>query len=241
MVRPEDEALACETANESTGRVDLAGESPVRVPVERNRKRSCGPRTAVSTEQASSEDQPKGDRERRDRHVRSKAARGAHDPKRALGLPGVVAAARSERSTRNTRGPFSQRTSREATGTGAERESSSCEAEVRGGRSTDEAADDAAEGRPPAPVVRADAGEREGMPARANARILARLGLALPLGQDASRRPATRQGRFRLRGTVRDPSPATEQRPSVSRVRETRTHVSSGGPDVNRRSRPTLE
>jgi len=44
----------------------------------------------------------------------------------------------------------------------------SSEAEVRGGRGTDEAADNAVEGRTPASVARASAGKREGMPARAN-------------------------------------------------------------------------
>ena len=193
MVRPDDEALAGETADETSRRVDLAGESPARVgvgapgsrppvqdrevlaeagrrePGERDRERSCGPQRAVNAEQASSDYQPKGDRERRDGHVASKATHSAHgDPKRALGLPGVVAAARSERSAGNRRGPSPQPTSGKAARISAEREVASCEAEVRGGRSTDEAADNAVEGRAPTSVARAAAGKREGMPARAN-------------------------------------------------------------------------
>ena len=192
MVRPDDEALADEIADESSRRVDLAGESPAREsvgapgsrppvrsrkalaeagrrkPGERDRERSCGPQRAVNAEQASSDYQPKGDWERRDGHFASKAMHSAPDPERALGLPGVVAAARSDRSTGNRRGPSSQHSSCEAARISAEREVASCEAEVRGGRSTDEAADNAAEGRTPASVVWADAGKREGMPARAN-------------------------------------------------------------------------
>ena len=192
MVRPDDDELPDEIGSAPSGRVDLAGESPARVsvgapgsrphashrevdaragrrePGERNRERSCGPQRAVNVEQASSDYQPKGDRERRDGHVASKAMHSAPDPKRALGLPGVVAAARSERSTGNRRGPSSQPTSGEATRISAERESVSCEAEVRGGRSTNEVADNAMEGRAPASVARVDAGKREGMPARAN-------------------------------------------------------------------------
>ena len=122
----------------------------------------------MNAEQASSDYQPKGERERRDGHVASKATHSAQDPKRALGLPGVVAAARSDSSTRNRRGPSSQLTLGEAARISAERESVSCEAEVRGGRSTGEAADNAVEGRAPASVACADAGKREGMPARAN-------------------------------------------------------------------------
>ena len=48
-------------------------------------------------------------------------------------------------------------------------------------------------------------------------------------------------GLHRLRGTVRYPSQATEQGPSVIRVRANRMHGLNGGPDVNRRPRPALE
>lgn len=192
MVRRDDDELLGELGGASSGCVELAGESPVRVgvgapgsrpqvrdrevlaragrqePGERDREQSCGPQRAVNVEQASSDSQPKGDWERRDRHVRSKATHSAQDPNRALGLPGVVAAARSKSSTRNRRDPSLQLTLSEAARISAEREIASCEAEVRGGRSTVEAADNAVEGRTPASVARVDAGKREGMPARAN-------------------------------------------------------------------------
>jgi RNA-directed DNA polymerase len=192
MVRPDDDAFPEVPGGGSSRRVELAGESPARVgvgapgsrpqvedredsaragrrkPGERDREQSCGPQRAVNAEQASSESQPKGDRERRDRHVGSKATHSARDPKRALGLPGVVAAARSDSWTRNRRDSSSQPTSGEATRISAEREVASCEAGVRGGRSTDEAAHKAVEGRAPASAARVDAGKREGMAARPN-------------------------------------------------------------------------
>ena len=90
------------------------------------------------------------------------------DPERALDLPGVVAVARSEGTGRNRRGPPWQLTSSEAASISAEREISSCQEGVRGGRSTGEAADNAAEGRTPASVMRTDAGTCEGMAERPN-------------------------------------------------------------------------
>ena len=192
MVRPEDDAenvsRETESGHASSCCIELAGASPARVsvgapgsrpqveetragrrkPGERNREQSCGPQRVVNAEQASSEHQPKGDRERRDRHVGSKATHSAQAPNRALRLPGVVAAARSDSSMRNRRGPASQPTSGEATRISAEREIAPCEQGVRGGRSTDEVADKAMEGRAPASVVRATAGKREGMAARPN-------------------------------------------------------------------------
>jgi len=132
------------------------------------REQSCGPQRVVNAEQASSDSQPKGDRESRARHVGAKATHSTPVSERVLGLPGVVAAARSDSSTRNRRGPPSQPTSGEAVRISAEREGERCEEGVRGGRSTGEAADKAVEGRTPASVVRADAGKREGMAARPN-------------------------------------------------------------------------
>jgi len=92
----------------------------------------------------------------------------ARVPEHALGLSGVVAAARSDSSSGNRRGPPSWPTSGEAVRISAEREGERCEEGVRGGRSTDEAADKAVEGRAPASVARAAAGKREGMAARPN-------------------------------------------------------------------------
>ena len=169
-----------------------AGESPVRVgagapgsrpqargeilgaragcqkPGERDRERSCGPQRVVNAEQASSDCQPKGDREGRVRHVGTKATDSAPDPERALDLPGVVAAARSEGTVRNRRDPRWQLTSSEAASISAEREVLSCQQGVRGGRSTEEAADNAVEGRAPASVTRTGAGKCEGMAERPN-------------------------------------------------------------------------
>jgi RNA-directed DNA polymerase len=90
------------------------------------------------------------------------------DPERALDLPGVVAVARSEGTGRNRRGPPGQLTSSEAASISAEREISSCQEGVRGGRSTGEAVDNTAEGRAPASVTRTDAGTCEGMAERPN-------------------------------------------------------------------------
>ncbi len=266
MVRPDDDDLLGEIGGASSRCVELAGESPARVgvgapgsrspmqsrealaeagrqePGEKDRERSCGSQR-VNAVQASSDYQPKGDRERRDRHVRSKATHSAPDPKRALGLPGVLAATRSESSTRNRRGPSSQLTSSEATRISAEREVASCEAEVRGGRSTDEAADNAVEGRAPTSVARVDAGKREGMPARANdssvkARKLQRTLWTGAERADDRRGRAEQHPRRDARGWARprrpvSPAHAPSRRPSVSRVREIRTHGLKGGPALS--------
>jgi RNA-directed DNA polymerase len=69
---------------------------------------------------------------------------------------------------RNRREPTRRSTLDAATGISAERESESCRAVVRGGRSTAEGADNALEGRAPALVERVDAGKCEGMAARPN-------------------------------------------------------------------------
>lgn len=92
----------------------------------------------------------------------------AGESERALGLPGVVAAARREGTMRNRREPSRRSESDAATGISAERESESCRAAVRGGRSTAEGVDNTPEGRAPALVEREDAGKCEGMAARPN-------------------------------------------------------------------------
>src|SRR3990172_5732113 len=192
MVRPDDDEVRGEAEEESSRRVELAGESPARVgagapgsrpqaereiasaragrrkPGARDREQSCGPQRVVNAEQASSDYQPKGDWESGAGHFAAKVMHNDRGPERSLGLPGVVAVARSDRSTRNRRGPPSQPALGEAARISAEREVASCEEGVRGGRSTGEAADKAVEGRTPASVARAGAGKREGMAARPN-------------------------------------------------------------------------
>ena len=92
-------------------------------------------------------------------------------PERAVGLPGVWAAARSQGSVRNRRDPTPLPTSGEAARISAEREIASCGEGVRGGRSTEEGADNALEGRAPASVTsssqvsaRASSGDRRNDP-----------------------------------------------------------------------------
>lgn len=124
-------------------------------------------RNQVKAEQASSDYQPKGDRERRAGHAAAKAdAQRPGDPEGALGLPGVVAAARFEGEVRNTRDPSSQPTSGKDRTHKARAENGRSEAGVRGARSTGEGGEKPLEGRGPALVARADAGKREGMAAQ---------------------------------------------------------------------------
>jgi hypothetical protein len=172
MVRPD--VIASRGA--ITGCIDLAGASPVRViagePGSRlpattemtsaeaqrrkphsRRKQAGGPQRAVNAEQASSDHQPKGVREGRAGHATAKATDIALTPDCALDLSGVVAAARLHRSMRNRRDPSRRLTSSTAVAISAEREMRRCRAGVRGGRSTDEGADNALEGRTPASVV----------------------------------------------------------------------------------------
>jgi RNA-directed DNA polymerase len=175
-----------------SGCIDPAGESPApvsaeapgsrsheeresvrsragcRKPVQVDRERSGGPQRVVNVEQASSNYQPKGDWERRADHVPAKAMHSARESERALGLPGVLAAARREGLMRNRREPSRRPTSGEATRISAEREGEACRAAVRGGSSTAEGVENTPEGRAPAVVARADAGKCEGMAARPN-------------------------------------------------------------------------
>lgn len=176
MVRPDEVERAAPALVEASGCIDLTGESPVRViagepgsrlpaPVETpaaeaqrrkppwRRKQAGGPQREVNAEQASSEFQPKGVREGRAGHATAKAKDSALVPERALDLSGVVAAARLHRSVWNRRDPSRRPTSGRATHISAERESASCRAGVRGGRSTEEGADNALEGRTSASVV----------------------------------------------------------------------------------------
>jgi len=149
MVRPDDDEFRGEAEEESSRRVELAGASPARV----------GAGAPGSRPQAEREIAP----------ARAGCRKpGARDRELALGLSGVLAATRSDRSTRNRRGPPSRPASGEATHISEEREVASCEEGVRGGRSTREAADEVVEGRTPASVTRADAGKHEGMAARPN-------------------------------------------------------------------------
>ena len=158
-------------AGEPSSRLQARGETREsqaerRKPGERDWEQSYGPQRVVNVEQASSDCHPKGAWEGRAGHVAAKATDSVPVPERALDLPGVVTAARSEGDARNRRGPPRQPTSGKATGISAERENASCREGVRGGRSTDEAADNAVEGRTPASTVFVDAGKCEGVAAR---------------------------------------------------------------------------
>ncbi len=194
MVRPEELTRMTEQASErvSSGWIVSAGESPApasaeapgsrphgeresarsragcQKPVQVDRKRSGGPQRVVNVEQASSKYQPKGDWKRRAGHIAAKATHSAGESERALGLPGVLAAARREGTMRNRRELSRRSTSGAATGISAERESESCRAAVRGGHSTVEGVDNMPEGRTPALVERVQAGKCEGMAARPN-------------------------------------------------------------------------
>jgi hypothetical protein len=109
-------------------------------------------RNRVNAEQASSNYQPKGDWERRAGHVAAKATHSASEPERALGLPGVVAAARFQGEARNARGPTWQPASGKDRAHKAGAESERSREGVRGVRSTGEGGDKPLEGRDPALV-----------------------------------------------------------------------------------------
>lgn len=111
-------------------------------------------RNPMNAVQASSEDQPKGDWERRAGHVAAKAMHSARSsPASALGLPGVVAAARFHRAVRNTRDPSRSPTSGKDLAHKPGGESARSRAGVRGARSTWEGGDKPLEGRGPALVA----------------------------------------------------------------------------------------
>jgi hypothetical protein len=172
MVRPDEIA----GSGAISGCIDLAGASPAGViagePCSRlptaaaempyveaqrrkphsRRKQAGGPQREVNAEQASSQYQPKGVREGRAGHTAAKARDTELDPERSVDLSGVLAAARLHRSMWNRRDPSRRLTSSTATTISAEREMWWCRAGVRGGRSTEEGADNALEGRAPASV-----------------------------------------------------------------------------------------
>lgn len=126
-------------------------------------------RNQMKVEQASSHYQPKGDWERgsessprvaskdatcRAGHVAAKAdAQRSVSPGRALGFPGVLAAARFEGEERNTRDPSARPTSGKDRTHKARAESFRSAAGVRGARGTDEGGNKPLEGRGPALVT----------------------------------------------------------------------------------------
>ena len=111
-------------------------------------------RNRVNAEQASSKYQPKGVWERRAGHVAAKATHSPRSrPGSGLGLPGVRAAARFDRTVRNTRDPSRRPTSGGDRAHKAGAESARSRAGVRGAHSTGEGGDKPLEGRSPAWVV----------------------------------------------------------------------------------------
>src|SRR4030042_6839498 len=102
---------------------------------------------------ASSDCQPKGVREGRAAHVTAKAMHNALDPERAVGLPGVWAAARYEGGLRNRRDPTWRPTSRKDRAYKAGAEVGRSREGVRGVRSTCEGGEKPPEGRDPASVT----------------------------------------------------------------------------------------
>ena len=133
-----------------------------------SREQHRGLQREVNAEQASSDHQPKGEREGRAAHVTAKVMDSAPDPERALALPGVLAAARDDSSMRNRRDPTRQPTSGKASRISAERESGQCREGVRGGHSTEEAGETRVEGRTPTSVALVTAGKHEGMSAQSS-------------------------------------------------------------------------
>ena len=141
-------------------------------------------RNQLKVVQASSEHQPKGDWERgsessprvaskdatcRAGHVAAKAdAQRPASPDRALGLPGVLAAARFEGEVRNTRGPSAQPTSGETRSHKARAENERGAAGVRGAHSTNEGGDKPLEGGGPALVASVKQVSARACPKRAN-------------------------------------------------------------------------
>jgi len=137
-------------------------------------------RNQLKAVQAPSGYQPKGVRERgtvqsprvaskdatcRVGHAATKAdAQRAASPDSALGLPGVLAAARFEGEVRNTGGPSRQSSPTKTVLNKARAESERSRAEVRGAHSTGEGGHKPPEGEGPALVTQKQAGKREGMP-----------------------------------------------------------------------------
>jgi hypothetical protein len=107
----------------------------------------------VNAEQASSDYQPKGVWEGRAGHFAAKAMHSALVLERALGFPGVWAAARFEGEVRNTRDPSWQPASGKDRAYKAGAESAWSQAGVRGAGSTVEGGDKPLEGSSPALVA----------------------------------------------------------------------------------------
>lgn len=171
MVRPEVAEHETARAGESAATccTDLVGASPTPVgaeapgsrlpeegetrPAEAQRRKPLleganGQAATKVNATASSVLQPKGVRESRVAHVTTKATHIALDSERAVGLPGVEAAACSERAVWNWRGPPRQPTSGKDQGYKPGGESSWRREGVRGARSTVEAVhENAVEGR----------------------------------------------------------------------------------------------
>src|SRR3990172_7910504 len=101
---------------------------------------------------ASSHYQPKGVREGRAVHVTAKAMHSVLVPERALGLPGVWAAARFEGAVRNRRDPTRRPASGKDRTYKAGAEVVRSREGVRGVHSTDEGGDKPPKGRDPASV-----------------------------------------------------------------------------------------
>jgi hypothetical protein len=102
---------------------------------------------------ASSHYQPKGVREGRAAHATAKVTHSALVPERALGLPGVEAAARFEGAVRNRRDPTRRPASGEARAYKAGAEVARSREGVRGVHSTEEGGDNPPKGRDPASVT----------------------------------------------------------------------------------------
>ena len=111
-------------------------------------------RNQLNAVQASSHYQPKGVREGRASHFKAKAMDSIRiGPERVLDLPGVLAAARFERTVRNTGDPSWQPTLGKDRAHKARAESERSQAGVRGAHSTDEGGDKPLEGEGPALVT----------------------------------------------------------------------------------------
>jgi hypothetical protein len=111
-------------------------------------------RNPLNAVQASSIFQPKGDWECRAGHVAAKATHSTRSsPARVLGLPGVLASARLDRTMRNTRGPSRRPTSGKDRPYKARAENERSRAGVRGAHGTCEGGDKPLEERGPALVA----------------------------------------------------------------------------------------
>ncbi len=166
LVRARSKAARCCTS--------LAGESPVRISARASGSRvqlrferavaeraveslkrgsNEAGRNTVNVEQASSNYQPKGVREGRAGHVAAKAMHSALVLERALGFPGVGAAACFEGEVWNTRDPSWQPTLGKDRAYKAGAESARSQAGVRGAGGTVEGGDKLLEGSGPALVA----------------------------------------------------------------------------------------